>query len=650
MHLNLDRRALAAGLALFAACARPVYAQDSTAVYLDSLNLANMSSGWQSPMANMSVGNHTITLSGKTYAHGVGTHATSIAKINLTGQAKSFQATVGLDDEANAPGSIQFVVRVDGKVAAQTPIMHKGDAPQDINVDLTGAKSMILEVNDGGDGIDNDHADWADAKFIMVDGSSYQPVIIAAPVEPGRLVILPDDPHPAIHGPKIMGTTPTYPFLYMIPATGDGPLSYSATGLPDGLTLDSSTGIISGAVANAGTYKAMLNVTGPAGKTQRAFTIVAGDHKLALTPPMGWNSWNVWAGSLDADKVRAAADELVSTGLAAHGYQYVNLDDTWEGKRDDTGKITSNSKFPDMKGLADYVHSKGLKIGIYSSPGPTTCAGYPASYQHEDQDAQSYADWGFDYLKYDWCSYGNIDKSNTLAGYEKPYAVMRASLDKVHRDIFYSFCQYGMGDVWKWGTAIGGNSWRTTGDINDSWGSLHGILESQAGHEIYVGPGHWNDPDMLVVGVVGWGNTHPSRLTQNEQILHISMWSLLSSPLLIGCDLTKLDTFTKAVLSNDEVLDISQDTLGRPGSLVKKTGDQEVWARRLSDGTLAVALVNNGLDPATVTANWSDIGASGSQPVRDLWLHKNVGNYAGSYSVEVPIHGVVLVKIGKPKD
>ena len=442
----------------------------------------------------------------------------------------------------------------------------------------------------------------------------------------------------------------------MIPATGDGPLTYSAKRLPAGLTLDAKTGILSGALAHAGTTPVLLTVRGPKGAASRTLTIVGGLHTLALTPPMGWNSWNVWAGRVDAGKVKDAADELIAAGLAGHGFGYVNIDDTWElGRSGDTGRdaqgnILTNAKFPDMAALAAYVHSKGLKIGIYSGPGPTTCGGYTASYRHEAQDAATYAKWGFDYLKYDWCSYDQtVHGDHSLPVLEKPYDLMGAALAAQPRDIVFSLCQYGMGDVWQWGASTGGNSWRTTGDIQDNWGSLHSIYESQAGHSAYAGPGHWNDPDMLMVGVVGFGNTHPTHLTPNEQIVHLSMWCLLSAPLLIGCDLTKLDPFTLALLTNDEALDINQDPLGKPADLLSKNADDgEVWARPLFDGTHAVGLVNGDLEPHTLTVSWAALGLTGPQPVRDLWLHKNAGTFPSAYSVEVPAHGAVLLKIGKP--
>jgi alpha-galactosidase len=368
---------------------------------------------------------------------------------------------------------------------------------------------------------------------------------------------------------------------------------------------------------------------------------------------MGWNSWNCWAGAVDDVKVRAAADWMLKSGLALHGFQYVNIDDTWEGQRDTNGEIQTNQKFPSMRGLSDYVHSKGLKLGIYSSPGPTTCAGFAASYQFEDQDAATYAKWGIDYLKYDWCSYNDIarrDESPELQKQQKPYIRMRQSLDKVDRDIVYSLCQYGMANVWEWGATDGvrGNCWRTTGDISDNWESLHGIYSSQNGHEKFGGPGHWNDPDMLIVGKVGWGpSLHETHLLPNEQLLHISMWCLLSSPLLIGCDMSQMSDLTVSLLSNDEVLDINQDPLGKPAGRVAMTGDQEVWARPLFDGAKAVGLVNAGDEDARVTVKWSTLGITGKQPVRDLWLHKNVGSFDTEYSEMVPAHGCVVVKVGK---
>jgi alpha-galactosidase len=444
----------------------------------------------------------------------------------------------------------------------------------------------------------------------------------------------------------------------MIPTTGEGPLIFSANKLPDGLKLDEKTGIITGSIKQAGKYVVEIKVTGPKGTATRKLTIVGGDHKLALTPPLGWNSWNVWAGAIDDGKVRQAADWMVKSGLAAHGFQYINIDDCWQADRDANGEIRPNEKFPDMKALSDYIHSKGLKFGIYSSPGPKTCAGFEGSYEHEDQDAKTYAKWGVDYLKHDLCSYYNIAKDQSPEEMKKPYIVMRDALAKCGRDIIYSLCQYGLGEVWKWGAEVEGNCWRTTYDIFDGWSSgdddpryMDTIGFGQAGLSKYAGPGHWNDPDMLVVGKVGWGtNIHPSNLRPNEQVTHITLWCIISAPLLIGCDMTQMDQFTLDLLTNDELLDINQDPLGKPADRVSKDGDVEVWARPLWDGTMAVALFNRSIEERPVTAKWSDLGITGSQPVRDLWLHKDLGEMKDSYTEAVPAHGAVIVKIGKPKE
>jgi alpha-galactosidase len=382
------------------------------------------------------------------------------------------------------------------------------------------------------------------------------------------------------------------------------------------------------------------------GMAERKLEIVLGNN-IALTPPMGWNSWNCFARAVDDAKVRAAADAMVTNGLINHGWTYINIDDCWEGDRDTNGNILPNEKFPDMKALADYVHSKGLKIGIYSSPGPKTCGGFEASWQHEQQDAQQYARWGFDYLKYDWCSYEEKQDRSLpdRPRFKKPYQVMRGALDNVDRDIVFSLCQYGMGNVWEWGTQVGGNCWRTTGDITDTWRSMTRNGFGSAGKEPYAGPGHWNDPDMLVVGKLGWGRLRPSRLTPNEQYTHISLWCLLSSPLLIGCDMSQLDDFTVSLLSNDEVLAVDQDPLGKQASRIWMDGDLEIWAKDMADGSKAVGLFNRGEMDAPIKVTWAQLGITGKHHVRDLWRQKNLGRFSNSFSATVPRHGVELVKI-----
>jgi alpha-galactosidase len=465
---------------------------------------------------------------------------------------------------------------------------------------------------------------------------------------------------PRINGPKVYGVRPGAPFLFTIAATGDRPMEFQAKALPRGLALDPATGRITGALAERGEHVVTLRVRNALGTAERHLKIVVGD-RIALTPPLGWNSWNCFAGDVDDAKVRSAADAMVRSGLVDHGWTYINIDDCWMIKpesdnpllrgerRDRDGMINTNRKFPDMKSLSDYVHGKGLKLGIYSSPGPLTCAGFTASYRFEGHDARRFAGWGIDYLKYDWCSYGSIAKDRSLPELKKPYRIMRAALDSVRRDIVYSLCQYGMGDVWEWGTEVGGNCWRTTGDIEDTWESMSGIGFKQAGYERFAGPGHWNDPDMLVVGYVGWGpQLHPTRLTPHEQRTHITLWSLLASPLLIGCDMTRLDDFTLNLLTNDEVLDVNQDPLGKQAGRARKAGDLEVWVKDMEDGSKAVGLFNLGPREAKVAVRWSDIGISGRRVVRDLWQQKDLGAFEEEFSVPVARHGAMLVRVLPP--
>lgn len=619
------------------------------AVWLETLDLNQVVQDHGKPRAGQSIDKRPITIKGTVYKHGLGTHANSELHVALDGCAKQFYAVAGVDDEMKK-GSVRFTVEVDGKKVVRTAVLRYGDEPQLISVNLAGVKNMILLVDKGGDGNAGDHADWAEAYILLIPDAKSSPRTVS-PVsgEPTMTIAHGTPPEPRINNPHAVGTTPGRPFLFLIPATGEGPLEYSAQNLPPGLSLDPKTGIISGSLQQAGAFHTTVIVKNARGQDARELTIFGGKNKLALTPPMGWNSWNVWAEAVDDAKIHAAADDMVKSGLAAHGFQYINIDDCWEGKRDANGEILTNEKFPDMKALGDYVHSKGLRFGIYSSPGPLTCAKYEASYQHEQQDVNTWAKWGVDYIKYDWCSYGaKADYRNNLPELQKPYRVMRAALDKADRDIVYSLCQYGMGNVWKWGAEVGGNLWRTTGDIKDNWQSLSTIGFGHSDRSQYAGPGHWNDPDMLVVGKVGWGpQLHETSLVRNEQITHITLWSLLAAPLLIGCDMAQLDPFTLDLLTNDEVLDVDQDVRGRAATRKAQVDTTEVWSRFLADDTVAVGLFNRGRKTAKITVKWSDVGLKGPQPVRDLWLRKDVGTFDGSYTHEVHGHGAALVKIGK---
>ena len=630
-------------------------------VWLSDLDVSKTQQGWEQARKDLSVDGHSLRIAGRTFERGVGTHADSLLYVELNGGSTRFHAWVGVDDEVMnptrsggaSPGSVEFRILADGKEIYRSGLMRSGAAAQEVSVAVSGVQLLVLAVDSGAD-MNYDHADWADA-FFTVTGAA--PKTLDAPREEA-VILTPKPPaRPRINGARAFGVRPGSPVLYTIAASGQRPMWFNAEDLPEGLSINRETGQITGRIRRAGEHKITLVAANDLGEARRELRLVVGD-TIALTPPMGWNSWNCWGCAVDEQKIRAAAEAMVQSGLIQHGWQYINIDDCWMIRRrshdptvggqprDEAGRILTNKRFPDMKALTDSIHDLGLKAGIYISPGPWTCAQYEGSWQHEQLDARRFAEWGFDYLKYDWCGYGSLAPQPTLEQMQEPYRFMRMCLDRVDRDIVYSLCQYGMGDVWKWGTEVGGNCWRTTGDITDSWGSMSGIGFAQGDLAPYASPGHWNDPDMLVVGLVGWGpSLRESRLTPNEQYTHISLWCLLSSPLLIGCDLTQLDEFTLNLLTNDEVLEVNQDPLGKQAARVAKDGYHEVWAKKMEDGSTAVGLFNRDEMPQTVTATWADLGVSGKARARDLWRQQDLGTFENSFSAEIPRHGVVLVRL-----
>ncbi|HTJ79858.1 MAG TPA: putative Ig domain-containing protein [Rariglobus sp.] len=479
---------------------------------------------------------------------------------------------------------------------------------------------------------------------------------------PGAEILTPPAPAtPRINGPAIYGVHPGSPFLYHMPVTGDRPMEFAVAGLPAGLSVNSKTGDITGSSPKAGEYMVTLWAKNAKGKASKKFKIVSGE-TLALTPPLGWNSYNCWEDSIDQAKTLAAAKAMVASGLDQHGWSYINIDDAWQGLRG--GKynaIQPNEKFPDMKGLCDEIHAMGLKVGIYSTPWITSYAGLIGGsadnpegswvrgpvrvavrrigkYSFAAVDAKQWAEWGFDYMKYDW-------RPNKAPETKEMADAMRAS----GRDMILSLSNSAPFEGAAEYTPYA-NCWRVTGDIVDNWTSMSRIAFGQDQWAPYAKPGHWNDADMLVVGQVGWGKPlHPSHLNPNEQYTHISMWCLLSSPLILGCDLARLDPFTFSLLTNDEVLAVDQDELGRQATRVSADKDApDVYIKPLADGTWAVGLFNRKPDPASVKVSWSDLKLSGSQPVRDLWRQKDLGTFADGFSATVQSHGVVLIRVGKP--
>ena len=676
------RTALVTGFALAALSTTIVSAET---VWLDSLNLGVATQGWGEPQKNKSVDGHPMTIGGQVFEHGFGTHAESTLNVQLDGGAKSFSASVGVDDEVNKnpASSVQFNLIGDGKVLWDSGVMHAGDTAKACNVDLSGVKKLTLKVGDGGDGIDFDHADWANAKFETALVSTFAVSGEAQAEAIAPYILTPAAPAtPRINGATVFGVRPGSPFLYTIAATGERPMKFSVKDLPDGLKVDPDTGHLTGVLKTKGEFVVTLHAENSLGAADKKFRIECGD-QIALTPPMGWNSWNCFAAAVSQDRVKRAADAMVKSGLINHGWTYINVDDFWENHqdskdptlhgefRDAKGFVVPNKRFPDMKGMADYIHSLGLKVGLYSSPGPWTCGGCTGSWKHEQQDAETYAKWGFDYLKYDWCSYGEIasggdpdakniplygKKADDIEGAIYPYRVMGKFLRQQPRDIVFSLCQYGMADVWNWGGSVEGNSWRTTGDITDTWRSMSGIGFKQEKAAPHAKPGNWNDPDMLIVGQVGWGHLHPTRLTVDEQYTHISLWCLLASPLLIGCDMEKFDDFTLNLLSNDEVLALDQDALGKEATCTLSLSNNmvRIYVKELEDGSRAAGFFNLGTTPVTMDFNqFSEAGLlTGSLHVRDLWRQQNLPdlNTGGStLPLTIPAHGVVLYKFTAAK-
>lgn len=634
--------------------------EQENAFWLDEADLTAMEQDWGTARAGLSCDSNRLSIAGKSYKRGVGTHAVSKVMINVFGTGERIKGACGVDDESGELASVEFYILGDGDILWDSKRMKKGYEARQFDVDISGIQKLGLYVSDAGDGIHYDHADWVNLRITYHDSV---PEVIQ-PYRSRPNILTPNPPkEPRINGPAVFGANAGNRFLYKIPATGVRPMTFDAKGLPEGLQVFTETGLIRGRTPEDGTYEITLVAENEHGKDEKQFSIIVGQG-LALTPPMGWNSWNVWGLSVDQTKVKIAGRAMEATGLANFGWMYVNIDDGWEAaERTETGFLMPNDKFPGIQQLANDLHNMGLRLGIYSSPGPTTCGGYLGSYEHERTDAITWGAWGVDYVKYDWCSYEKIAEDNSLPELKKPYIYFREQLNEVKRDIVYSICQYGRGEVWKWGEEVGGNLWRTTGDITDTWSSMSGIGFGQNELAPYAGPGHWNDPDMLVVGKLGWGpETRDTRLTPDEQYTHISLWCLLSAPLLLGCDLAQLDAFTLSLLTNHEVLAVNQDPLGMQATKVYDGVRYQIWAKDMADGSKAVGIFNIGKESPEEAFNWTGdeqmlritVGANqigleegAEYRIRDLWRQKEIGTFTKVFGFEVPLHGVRLLKISK---
>ncbi len=648
----------------------------SVTIWLDDLKIESFSQGIRSVQEKKNYLKKTISIAGVTYERGIGSITTTVLTFDLNAIAERFSSQVGADDEGRKDTPIKFYVIADRKIVFESGDMKAGDPAQDIDVSLVGVKRLGLLVTDKIGGVKNNRTfcNWANARFTMINDSKPSPI----PNSREKYILTPQaPPTPRINSPAVFGTRPGNPFLYTIAATGKRPMQFSAENLPAGLSLDPQTGIISGKITQQGIYTTTLIAKNEFGQAGKTLTIKIGD-TICLTPPMGWNGWNSWASKIDRDKVIASAEAMVNLGLKDHGWSYINIDDTWQGVRG--GRLNAlqpNDKFPDIQGMVAYIHSLGLKAGIYSTPYIYSYAGCVGAssdfekggetaepvkakrrnatligrYRFETNDAVQMAEWGFDYLKYDW----RIDVNSTER--------MSAALKNSGRDVVFSISNNAPFEkAADWARLA--NAWRTGPDISDSWNSLYHLTFTLDPWAQFASPGHWNDPDMMILGNVTIGDEmHPTRLTPDEQYTHVSIYSLLAAPMLIGCPLEQLDAFTLNLLSNDEVIAVNQDPLGKPARLIADENGVQIWIRPLDDGSFAVGLFNTddfGKSPQSYF-RWGDesakpfrfsfaqAGLPGQWKLRDLWRQKDLGEFAGSCETIIPYHGVVFLKMSRKK-
>ncbi len=659
-------RLLMAGLCCLTTAAQ---AQKTTKIWLDDLTIKSFSEGIPAVLPKTTAVGDSMMISGTYFNRGVGVNATSILAFYLDAKATEFSALVGVDDTGNKDLPHTFYVVADRKILFDSGEMRLGDSPKPVNVKLDGVKRLGLLVKVSDEGRTKVYSNWANAQLTMLDNHLPQNI----PNSDQKYILTPAPAKtPRINSASVFGVTPNNPFLYTIAATGERPMTFSVKGLPQGLSLDTKTGIITGKVAQRGTYLTTLTATNALGKATKKMTIKIGD-TIALTPPIGWNGWNSWARNIDQQKVIASADAMVKMGLRDHGWTYINIDDAWQGKRGGTfNAIQPNEKFPTFQKMVDYVHGLGLKVGVYSTPMITSYAGYiggssefengeitdaiiankrafryVGKHRFETNDAKQMAEWGIDYLKYDW----RIDVPSAER--------MSVALKQSGRDILYSISNSApFANVRDWVRLT--NSYRTGPDIRDSWNSLFVSAFTLDKWAPYGGPGHWNDPDMMIVGNVTTGTQlHPTRLTPDEQYSHVSLFSLLAAPMLIGCPIEQLDAFTLNLLTNDEVIEIDQDPLGKSARLVVNESGMQVWLKPLADGSYAVGLFNVGdfgktpesyfrwgdEKPKAFTVDLSKAGLNGTYKLRDVWRQKDLGIFTEAFKTDIRHHGVVMLRM-----
>jgi alpha-galactosidase len=650
------------------------WSQKQTTLFFDDLQLQTFSEGIRPVSTKSNYWHNTIKINGVPYNRGFGAQSPCVLSFMLNGNASRFSAEVGVDDSANTAIPLTFYVLADQKILFQSKAMNIGDPAVKIDVDLTGVKQLGLLITDtvGGLGNKRTNGNWANAKLLIKEG--FTPGYVQNN-DPKYILTPAPKKTPQINTAKVFGATPGNPVLFKVATTGQRPIQFSATNLPAGLTISSESGIITGSVKKRGNYEVMLHAKNKLGSASKKLLIKI-DDTIALTPPIGWNGWNSWEAEIDQEKVLASANAMVSKGLADHGWSYINVDDAWMGVRSgpDTA-LQPNEKFPDMTGMIDYIHSLGLKAGLYSTPYLASYGGYVGAssdyptggethelfkpnrppysrigkYKFEPNDARQMASWGVDFLKYDW----RIDVASTER--------MSTALKNSGRDIVFSLSNNAPFEkVNDWVRLS--NMYRTGPDIKDSWTSLYNTSFVLDKWSPYAGPGHWSDADMMIVGDVSIGPVlHPTRLTPDEQYSHVSIFSLIASPMLIGCPIDRLDAFTVSLLSNDEVIAINQDPLGKAARLVLEKDGFQVWKRELENGDYAVGIFNIagygktpqsyfrwGNEKATnFQLNFKEIGLNGNFNIRNVWRQKDLGIFNDSINTSIHHHGVIMYRFSK---
>ena len=643
-------------------------AQSTNPVYLDDLAIATFSEGIPSVNQKTNGAGEPMQLGNINYERGLGVHSTGVLYFLMDGNGIDFTAMVGADDKANKAIVTRFYVIGDRKILFESGDMKVGDAPKKVSVSLKGIKRLGLLVTNNEE-ISRNYSDWADAKFTMLGNTLPGNVLNS---DEKYILTPPSAKTPQINSAKVFGTKPGNPFLFTVVASGDKPMQFSVDNLPKGLSIDSKSGIITGRILERGVYHTKMKAKNKYGENVKELLIKIGD-TISLTPPIGWNGWNSWARDIDKEKVIASANAMVKMGLSDHGWTYINIDDAWQGQR--AGKnhaLQANEKFPAFKEMIEEIHAKGLKLGVYSTPWISSYAGYAGGsanfengeypdsiknnkrafryigkYRFEKEDAQQMAEWGVDYLKYDW----RIELNSAER--------MSTALKNSGRDIVYSLSNSAPFALVKDWARIS-EAWRTGPDIRDSWISLYVSAFTLDKWAPYNGPGHWNDPDMMILGNVTTGaKLHPTRLTADEQYSHVSLFSLLAAPLLIGCPIEQLDAFTLNLLTNDEVITIDQDPLGKSARLVSEENDVQVWLKPLEDGSYAIGMFNiNGYQKTPQSYfRWGDekvksyeldlnkLGLKGKYTIRDVWRQKDLGQFSGVFKTEIRHHGVVMVRV-----